>query len=199
MGNAVMVKTRPRERYTWPQPGEWTYEDYLRLPDDGKRYEIIWGVLYVTNAPNSLHQFTVLQIARRLSDFVEKGQRGIVLIAPFEVHLPGIARPVQPDLLFVAGDRLKLGDPYFEGAPDLVVEVLSPGTMRKDRTIKFDAYEAAGVREYWVADPKTRSVEVYSLPEGGREYVLLGQFGSDEKARSEVLEGFQVAVDTLFA
>jgi Uma2 family endonuclease len=94
-----------------------------------------------------------------------------------------------------------IGAQTFEGAPDLVVEVLSPGSLRLDQFVKFGAYERAGVREYWLADPKARDVIVYSLPANGngREYVELGQFGPGEKLTSSVLAGLEVAVDDLFA
>jgi Uma2 family endonuclease len=78
--------TLPQEQL-WPPPGQWTYEDYLRLPDDGQRYEIIEGVLYVTNAPGFDHQFTVTELVGELRNFVKACKLGVVLTAPFEVHL----------------------------------------------------------------------------------------------------------------
>ncbi len=154
----------------WPAQGQWTYEDFLRLPDDGVRYEIIDGVLYMTNAPDPEHQYAVLQIAFALETVVRAGHLGVVYTAPIEVHLPGIAQPVQPDVLFIAQARREIiKSKFIEGAPDLIVEVLSPSTTRVDRSIKFGAYERAGVREYWIANPKPRSIEVYTLTRG--EYV----------------------------
>jgi len=186
------------EETPWPAQGAWTYEDYLRLPDDGRRYEIIEGVLYVINAPNFDHQQAVLQIAVALELWVRAQDAGVVLTAPFEVHLPGIAKPVQPDVLFIIAERRPTpGAKFFEGPPDLVVEVLSSNTIRTDRTVKFSAYERAGVREYWLVDPKARSVEVYTLIEG--EFALLGQFGPGEQAQSKVLAGLEVEVDRLFS
>jgi len=186
------------EETTWPAQGDWTYEDYLRLPDDGNRYEIIEGVLYVTNAPGFDHQFAVHQIAVAFELWLRANPGGVVLIAPFEVHLPDIARPVQSDVLFIAaGRRPPPGASFFEGAPDLMVEVLSPGMMRTDRYVKFDAYERAGVREYWLVDPHARLVEVYQRAEGG-EFALLGQFLAGEPARSEVLPGLALDTRSLF-
>lgn len=105
----------------WPRQGDWTYEDYLRLPDDGRRYEIIEGVLYVTNAPDFAHQYAVQQIASEIMSFGS----GIVFTSPFEVHLPGIAKPVQPDMLFIAAEqRPPAGARFFEGVPALIVEGL---------------------------------------------------------------------------
>jgi Uma2 family endonuclease len=180
-----------------PRPGEWTYEDYLNLPDDGRRYEIIDGVLYVTNAPNRDHQYTVVRIVYQLLQFVESRGLGEILTAPFEVHLSERSRPVQPDVLFIRAERWPtVGANFFEGAPDLVVEVLSPGSRRTDLFIKSNAYEQAGVSEYWIANPKTRSVEIFTLVEG--EYASLGEFTGDEIIRSVVLEGLEIVTSSLF-
>lgn len=182
---------------TWPAQGQWTYEDFLRLPDDGVRYEIIDGVLYMTNAPDPKHQRIVVHLVVSLENFVTAGSGGLVLTAPVEVHLPGIAQPVQPDVLFVAQARREIVKTQFiEGAPDLIVEILSPSTTRLDRRTKFDAYERAGVREYWVANPKLRSIEVYNLT--GGEYALHGEYGPGEQLTSPLLPGLDLLTDTVF-
>ncbi len=187
------------EAHPWPKQGDWTYEDYLRLPDDGRRYEIIQGVLYVANAPSYDHQFSVLKIATKFEVWAETQKAGVVITAPFEVHLPGIAKPVQPDILFIAKKRIPTpGTQIFEGAPDLIVEVLSPGSLRLDQHVKFGAYEQAGVREYWIVDPKTRAITVYSLPENSPEYILLGQFTGNEAVQSRVLEGLSFVASAVF-
>jgi Uma2 family endonuclease len=186
--------------HPWPAQGEWTYEDYLRLPDDGRRYEIIKGVLYVTNAPGYDHQFTVIELVGELRFFVKRNQLGVVLTAPFEVHLPSIATPVHPDVFFIAKERQpKRGDKFFKGAPDLIVEVSSPATIRRDQSTKLDSYEQAGVREYWLANPRTRIITIYTLPAEGQEYILLGEFGAGETLHSAVLPGLELTIDTLFA
>ena len=180
-----------------PLPGEWTYEDYLKLPNDGNRYEIIEGVLYVANAPSADHQFTVTETSRQIGNFVMQHKLGRVLVAPFEVHLSERSRPVQPDILFVTGARWPQGHvQFFAGAPDLVVEVISPSSVRTDRVVKFTAYEAAGIPEYWIANPHTRTLEVYTL--SNAEYALLGEFTGEDKISSGVLEGIDVVVSTLF-
>ncbi len=177
--------------------GEWTYEDYLNLPDDGRRYEIIEGVLYVTNAPDIDHQFTVMEIAFHIKQFVAERRLGYVLTAPFEVHLSETSRPVQPDVLFIkTEDWPDPGAKFFEGAPALIVEVLSPSTSRVDQSIKFTAYEQAGVPEYWIANPKTRSVQVFTLSRG--EYAQLGEFTGDEVIESAVLAGLAITTSALF-
>jgi len=184
-------------RHGWPVQGQWRYADYLRLPDDGKRYEIIHGVLYVANAPGFDHQFAVTKLTSRLDLFVSERKLGVVLAAPFEVHLTETSRPVQPDLLFIRAEQQpEPGAQLFAGVPDLIVEVISPSSFRLDRRTKFDAYEGAGVLEYWLVDPKTRSVEVHTLARG--EYALLGQFTGDEVIQSNVLVGINLAANVLF-
>ncbi len=181
----------------WPNQGAWRYEDYERLPDDGKRYEIIKGVLYVANAPSIEHQFTVSEVHFALKLIVREKQLGQVFTAPLEVHLSEISRPVQPDVLFISAARQPpFGAKIFEGAPDLIVEVVSPSSIRLDRRTKFDAYEAAGVAEYWIVDTKTRSVEVYTLARG--EYALHGQYTGDELVTSALLPELQIKTSLFF-
>ena len=188
----------PTRKRVWPAQGKWTYKDYKRLPDDGRRYEIIEGVLYVTAAPNFDHQYTVGEIFATLRMYVRERQLGVVIAAPFEVHLPGIARPVQPDVLFIAAGRApRPGAADFTGAPDLVIEVLSRSTARTDKVVKFSAYERAGVREYWLVDPRTHSVEIYALSEEGA-YEMTGQYIPGETIVSTVLSDLALPVDDLF-
>ncbi len=183
----------------WPAQGEWSYDDYLRLPDDGRRYEIIEGVLYVANAPSFDHQYAVTKLSSRLEQHVTEYNLGYVLSAPFEIHLSERARPVQPDVFFVVRERwpAAAGSQIFEGAPDLIVEVLSPSSYRRDTNIKFTAYEAAGAKEYWIVNTNTRSVLIYTLSSG--EYALLGEFVGDEAVESRVLPGLELVTSALFA
>jgi len=190
----VAVLTKSPERI---HKKKWTYEDYLNLPNDGRRYEIIEGVLYVSNAPDIDHQFTVVKLVSQMDVFVTQNQLGYVLTAPFEVHLSEKTRPVQPDVLFIKAERWPApGAKYFNGAPDLIVEVLSPSTRRVDQSIKFRAYEKAEVAEYWIIDPKTRLVQLYRID--NQEYVLIGEFMGDEIIESKVLPGLKIMTDSLF-
>jgi Uma2 family endonuclease len=185
---------------TWPVQGNWTYEDYLRLPDDGRRYEVIRGFLYVTPAPSFDHQYTVSQVNRLLGNFVADHRLGVVLVAPFDVRLPGaIGNPVQPDVMFIRRERQpRSGDRRFEGVPDLVVEVLSPGNWRFDRKVKLKAYQEAGIPELWLVDPLARTVEAYVLAADRSEYVLHEQRKEGESVGSVVLSGLQVDVAGFF-
>jgi Uma2 family endonuclease len=192
VSSAALVKSRE-----WPVQGEWRYADYLRLPNDGRRYEIIEGVLYVANAPSIEYQFAVSEAHFHLKLFVREGRLGQVYTAPLEVHLSETSKPVQPDVLFIRADHQPpLGAQFFDGAPDLIVEVISPGSIRLDRHIKFDTYERAGVLEYWLIDPKARLVEVYTLSNG--EYALLGQYTGEEMITSQALAGLQIKCSALF-
>ncbi|HEV2851385.1 MAG TPA: Uma2 family endonuclease [Thermoanaerobaculia bacterium] len=186
----------------WPLQGRWTYEDYLRLPDDGNRYEVIRGHLYVTAAPIYDHQYAVLKLSRFLDEHVSAAELGVVLAAPFDVLLPfGIGTPVEPDVLFFrAGNEPGGGDKNYEGVPDLIAEVLSPKTRRRDRTVKLQAYQDAGAPEYWLVDPGTRTVLVYVLGPGkpGKRYTELCRGAEGERVRSSILPGFDLAVADLF-
>lgn len=183
----------------WPAQGRWTWTDYLRLPQDGQRYEIIGGTLYVSPAPAFDHQFCLAKLFARLNAFVEERELGLILTAPFDVLLPGVASPVQPDLLFFAtGNQPRPGDLNFEGVPDLIVEIVSAGSSRLDQHVKFAAYEEAGVREYWLVHPKTRSIAVYVLDPGARKYAELGHWGPGETTSSALLTGFRADVRSLF-
>lgn len=191
------VAQLPGDPATWPVQGTWQYEDYLRLPADGRRYEIIAGVLYGADAPGYDHQYVVYTLARLLGDYAEQRQLGVVIGAPFEVHLQELSRPVQPDILFITNEqKLAPGAQCFIGAPTLIVEVISPSSIRLDRQTKFDAYEQAGVLEYWLVNPKARAVEVYTLSNG--EYALLGQYTGEEKIESKVFIELAIVNDRLY-
>lgn len=194
-----------------PEQGDWTYEDWLRLPDNGWRYEVIKGVLYVTPAPKPRHQAISRELEDRMWTFVKAHNLGQVFYAPIDVFLPGQETPVQPDIIFIARDRLDIvrPDEGIYGAPDLIVEVLSPSDWIKDREEKLALYAETGVREYWIVAPKpygakyydqslgkAPSIDVYTLREAG--YELQGRWGMGEVARSEVLPGFSVVVDEIF-
>lgn len=184
----------------WPAQGEWTYEDYARLPDDGRRYEVIQGYLYVSPAPTYEHQYAVGQLNRLLGNFIFENELGVLLPAPFDVKLPDrIADPVEPDLVFIrAENQPRSGDPNFAGVPDLAIEVLSPSTRHIDRGVKKEAYREAGVPEYWLVDPRTRTIEVYRLSEGGDRYVELDRGGVGQTVGSTCLAGLQIPVEKVF-
>ena len=182
----------------WPPPqGEWTYEDYARLPDNGFRYEVIRGELHMSPAPSINHQRTVGTLFQQLNQFTNQHQLGECFIAQIDVNLPDLASPVQPDVLFISKDNADIiKENTIEGVPDLVTEVSSLSTAKYDRQTKFKTYAEAGVTEYWLADTNNFTLEVYVLR--GQAYALLGKFGREEQAYSEALPGFTVPVKAIF-
>ena len=139
-----------------------TWEDVLRMPDDGNRYEFIGGRLYMTPAPVTRHQRVLARLWSALFRILVDSGRGEVLSAPLLVQFPGTDDRVQPDLLFVSDERRAIiGEKQVTGAPDLVVEILSPSTAHRDRGIKLDLYARSGVRQYWIADPVDDVVDVW--------------------------------------
>ena len=195
---ATQTTTPTVEEATWPPPqGEWTYEDYRRLPTDGWQYEVIHGRLSMVPAPRPIHQLIVGELLTALTVFLRQDPVGKVFPAPTDVLVEGKAEPVQPDLVFVAAKRLDIvTQRAIEGVPDLTVEVLSPSNWLDDRRTKFALYAEMGVREYWIVDPDEHTVEVFSLREG--RYALTDRFSPDETLRSDLLPGFEVAVGDLF-
>lgn len=171
-----------------------TYEDLVHIPADGKRYEIIGGELVVTAAPMKKHQ----KLSKRLADVLyeqEKAGLGEMYYAPVDVRLAtnGI---VQPDLLFIRHDRLGIYQPsgLVEGAPDIVVEILSPSSRGIDLVRKAALYAREGVPEYWVADPDAPALTVYALREGRYEPVP----AEPGAARSFVLPDLTIDLEALF-
>lgn len=171
-----------------PRTRPWTYDDYAQLDDD-RRYEVIGGQLLLMPAPRLRHQEVALELAVRLRGFVKEREVGKVYVSPIDVVLSE-TDVVQPDVVFVAADRLGvLRDTHVRGAPDLLVEVLSPSGGHRDRVLKQNLYARSGVREYWIVDPDGGpAVEVRGLGEGGA-WTLLGCFGPGEAVTSRVLSG----------
>lgn len=183
-------------RYWPPSQGAWTYDDYARLPENGFRYEVIQGGLYMSPAPRPRHQRAAFRLAYLLEACLESTPVGAIYLAPIDVILPDLADPVQPDLIFIAAERLDIvSDTRIEAPPDMIAEVLSPGTARRDRMLKFETYARAGVREYWIIDPApdARTVEIYVLR--GDAYALAGTFRPGDVTASEVLPECGLKVD----
>ncbi len=173
-----------------------TYEDYQKLPDNGTRKEILGGELFVTPAPTPRHQHVVGTLYAALKTHIDARRLGEALASPIDVVLSP-TDVVQPDIVFIAQRRRDIiGEAAIHGAPDLVVEALSPGTAAIDRGRKMQAYARAVVPEYWVVDPDAHAIEVYHL-EGGT-YRLAGR--AERGAWTPALfPGLVITVDTLWA
>ncbi|MHB8600255.1 MAG: Uma2 family endonuclease [Ktedonobacteraceae bacterium] len=180
-----------------PKQGHWTYNQYAALPDDGKRYEIVNGVLFMTPSPSGAHQDAVGRFYHYLFLRIETTGMGKVRIAPFDVQLsPDMV--VQPDVMVILKQNLdKVASNRVLGAPDLVVEVASPGTATYDRHAKQVAYAHASVPEYWIADPTARTVEVFVLE--GDAYNSAGIFEGNATLPSTIVPGLTTQVEQFFA
>jgi len=193
----VTTAVKPSTIYQWPPQGRWRYEDYARLPEDGRRYEVIGGTLYMSPAPRTNHQLVSFELAFALYSHVKAKQLGKVLAAPVDLILPEMATPVQPDILFIASQRLDMiREKYIEGVPDLIIEVLSPGNPQHDRLTKYDLYARAGVQEYWIVEPDQCVVDVYSL-HGENLYVPFGHFERGGVIHSSLLPALQIPLDEI--
>jgi Uma2 family endonuclease len=166
------------------------YEDYCLLPNNGKRYEIIDGELFVTPSPLWRHQNVLTNLLYYLVDFVKKHDLGKVYPAPFDVVFSQYD-VVEPDILYVSKARASVTtEKNIQGAPDLVVEILSESTAKIDRTTKLKLYARYGVAEYWVVDPATCSAEIYRPVPGG--YELAAQLDSSQSLTSPLFPGFSL-------
>lgn len=189
-------KVVPADWIPGPRQGEWTYAHYALIPDDGNRYEIIDGVLYMSPGPNESHQRANSRIVMFLGNHIELTGLGRVYTTPFDVEL-GPHLVVEPDVLVILNANLhKIVEARIIGAPDLVVEILSPGTALRDRKKKRAAYASAGVREYWLVEPKLYTVEVLVLEAGA--YRSIGVYSGRQTLPSVVVPNFPIQVQQFF-
>ncbi len=150
-----------------------TYGDYLTWPDE-ERWEIIDGIPYdMSPAPHPFHQYIVAKLTSKIEQFLN-GKKCQVYPAPFDVRFPEhnqnddeTLTVVQPDISVIC-DLSRLDNRGYKGAPDLVIEILSPATSKKDRMTKYYLYERFGVKEYWLVSPEDKTIQVYILQENGK-------------------------------
>lgn len=173
-----------------------TYQDYLKLPED-QRYEVLEGDLYMVPAPGMLHQEILANLYVALRTYVLERKLGKVYFAPVDVILDDHTI-VQPDLLVILNENMTIKRPEgVRGAPNLVVEVLSPGTSHRDRGRKRQLYGRFGVREYWLLDPQGRTLEVAVLRDGELQTVSVASSG--DRVHSPLFPDLCIALDDLFA
>jgi Uma2 family endonuclease len=182
----------------FPPQGKWTVEDFFALPETNSIVELSHGRLIVSPSPDDVHQTAVEELFYALKTFVDAHDLGRARVAPFDVRLSNeVIR--QPDVFFVRKDHLsRIQGHVLRGAPDLVAEVISPGTRKADEVEKLAEYAEAGIPEYWLLDSKAVTIRVYVLPEGASEYILNATYQAGEIARSITLTGFEIAVDKIF-
>ena len=182
----------------------YTYADYLTWFDDIRR-ELINGFIHLMSAPMRVHARVSAKLFSSVDAFIKKKKgKCHIYYAPFDVRLPlhrskeddKIYNVVQPDICVIC-DLSKLDDKGCIGAPDLIVEVLSPSTLRNDWIYKFNLYELAGVREYWLVDPKEKTVNVFLLQPNGR-YGSGTVYECNQKAPVRIFEGLEIDLNELF-
>lgn len=190
-----MALPAKKERYTFADCLTW---------GENERIEIINGEAFMMAPPSSRHQEICFEIGRQLGNFLE-GKRCKVYPAPFGVRLfekdgespDDVDTMVEPDISVVC-DRSKIDRHGCKGAPDLVIEILSPSSLRHDRLVKLGLYQRAGVREYWIVDPEYRSVQVFTR-DGAGSLQISEEYGQSDVAKVNILDGCFVELSKVFS
>jgi len=182
--NAMATTSRPKK----------TVDDFMALGGE-VRAELITGELYVTPSPTSWHQHIVTNLCLILAPHIRNGRLGSTWVAPLDVHLPS-GDIVEPDLIFVRRANRSIIQEWIRGVPDLLVEVVSPSNVERDRIVKRDLYARNQVPEYWIVDPDARTVEVLCLGEG--DYLASGYFGPGSELVSSALPDLRLSIDDVF-
>ena len=172
------------------------YDQLCLLPEDGNQYELFDGELVMTPSPRARHQEIVGKLYVLLQQYVQANSLGKVYVAPLDTIMDEFT-VVQPDILFVSKERVaEVVKERIEGAPDLVVEVLSPSTFHKDLRRKMRVYSQFGVREYWIVDPEEETIELHQRV--GEKLQLARKFAAEETFQTSLLPGFQMQVRSIF-
>jgi len=170
-----------------------SYDDYAKIPSDGKRHEIIDGAHIVNAAPSTVHQHVSKRLQYQLYTKIELAGLGVLFNAPVDVQLSEFD-VVQPDIVIVINDNVrKITSTKIKVAPDLVVEILSPSTSELDYTLKKELYERSGVQEYWIVDPFEQSVQQWVLVDG--KFALMP---TNDPLHLTIRPGISVAKDTIW-
>ena len=187
MATATLLRPKVKRR--------WTYDEMAaELPETNQPTELWDGELIMSAAPFALHQRVVLRTARLLDDHARDGKLGEVFVSPIDVVLAQ-RKVVQPDVVFVSAAKRSIVQGPIRGVPDLLVEVISEGTWRRDRVDKKALYEQFGVAEYWIIDPDSRLIEVFALAKG--TYRQHARDIGPAAVNSKLLSGLTVSFDQL--
>ena len=187
MTTAALLRPKTRRR--------WTYREMVaESPETNLPVELWNGEIIMSPAPDPDHQEIVFNFARCLRDFTSRESLGRTFISPLDVVLSE-RRVVQPDVLFIARANLGMVKNHIDGVPDLVMEVISDGSWQRDRIDKKALYEQSGLKEYWIVDPASRTIEVFALKKSG--YQLYAKGTDSEPVQSKLLSGFKVSFDQL--
>jgi Uma2 family endonuclease len=181
---------------TLPKKRKFTYEDYLKTPHD-QRYELIEGDLVMTPSPVPYHQWILKNIGFALESFVREKKMGKVFYAPCDVYLDK-KNVLQPDILFISKERLNIiGEKNIQGAPDLIIEILSESTAYLDMVKKKKLYAQFSIKEYWIIDPGEKTAETYTLKVD--TFILMKRFSEKDVLESTVLPGLKIKLSDVFA
>jgi Uma2 family endonuclease len=190
------VGTLERARNPGAAPRRYTYAQLrAELPETNQPCELWEGTLVMSPAPSFCHQKVVLRFYKALDAWVLAHGLGEVVVAPIDMLLSE-HQTNQPDVAFIARDRLKIIQDAIVGPADLVAEVLSLGSRTRDRIEKRDLYEQHGVKEYWIIDPESESVDVMFAERGTLQLAM--RCGPGHTAQSRLLPGFQITIQELF-
>lgn len=177
-------------------PGRlYTYEDYLKLNDDNQ-YELIGGELFLVPSPQAAHQKASRKLVQIIGVFIDQNNLGELFHAPFDVILSDKDKP-QPDIMFISKERLNIiTQKGIRGAPDLVIEILSPATGSLDKVAKSKLYYTHGVKEYWIVDPVSKTVQVFIS--GDKNWNLFESYGTNQNLLSPLLPGLKLPLNEIF-
>jgi Uma2 family endonuclease len=177
-----------------------TYDDFLLFPDDGKRHELIDGEHYVTPSPNTKHQGILVELVWTLRSYLEKQPIGKVFCAPLDILLSS-HDVVEPDLFYISHARAAdvMTPQHARGAPELVIEIASTSTRKRDETIKRRLYERHGVSEYWVVDPELDAIRVYRRQGDRFDRALELTSERGDVLTTPLLPGLEIALARIFA
>ena len=182
-----------QKKVTWSE-----FKD-LEIPEgDTSIYELIHGEIVKRASPNTPHQRTLRKLFFELEAYIRRKKVGELFTAPYDVYFDENTAGVQPDILFISNEREFIihEDNGAVGAPDLIIEIVSEGSIDKDRIVKKEVYERFAVKEYWIVDPAYKTVEIYKMEDNS--YVLAAFAEREGKITSSVLQGFELDVKTIF-
>lgn len=176
-----------------------TYDDFVQFPDDGLRHELIDGEHYVTPSPNTKHQSVSINLTVVIGSWLERNPIGRLFHAPFDVVFSKYD-VVEPDLLYLSNARAAdaLTPLHVRGVPELVIEIGSPGTRKKDETVKRRLYERTGVSEYWVVDPEIDTIRVYGREADGFARVVELSAEAGDVLTTPLLPGLEIPLSRVF-
>lgn len=198
--DGTMSRMAGADRTTPPRPVKLTYDDFLLFPDDGQRHELIDGEHYVTPSPNPRHQRILGSLHLEIGNYLKAHPIGEVFFAPLDVVISNIDI-VEPDLLYMSRERAAqvLVSEHVRGVPELLVEIASKSTRKRDETIKRALYERAGVSEYWVVDPVNDLVRVYRNGADGFSRPSELRRDAADTLTTTLLPGLAIALETIFS